>query len=120
MSTVKFDTWKSKDGTNEYYKCRVWVNFDGIGTVAIRGSGNVSSVTDLGVGKYRLNFSTAMPDTNYATVFYNNALDSTTIDAFNNAYAGGLGGVTTTSVEVASFNTGAFVDSRFFNVAIFR
>jgi hypothetical protein len=50
------------------YGCRAWVNFNGIGTIAIRGSGNVSSVTDLGVGNYRPNFATAMPDTNYAAV----------------------------------------------------
>jgi hypothetical protein len=50
------------------YGCRAWVNFDGIGTVAIRASGNVSSVTDNGTGQYTVNFSTAMPDTNYAGV----------------------------------------------------
>ena len=50
------------------YGCRAWVNFNGTGTVAIRGSGNVSSVTDFGVGSYRVNFSTALADTNYAAV----------------------------------------------------
>jgi len=48
------------------FGCRAWVNFNGTGTVAIRGSGNVSSVTDLGVGNYRANFTTAMPDVNYS------------------------------------------------------
>jgi hypothetical protein len=48
------------------YGCRAWVNFTGTGTVTIRGSGNVSSVVDLGVGKYRVNFTTAMQDTNYS------------------------------------------------------
>jgi hypothetical protein len=50
------------------YGCRAWVNFNGIGTVSIRGSGNISSITDNGTGSYTLNYSTAMPDTNYATV----------------------------------------------------
>lgn len=50
------------------YGCRAWVNFNGTGTVAIRASGNVSSITDLGTGSYRLNFSTAMPDANYNVV----------------------------------------------------
>ena len=50
------------------YGCRAWVNFNGTGTVAIRASGNVSSITDLGVGNYRVNFTTNMPDVNYATV----------------------------------------------------
>jgi hypothetical protein len=48
------------------YGCRAWVNFNGTGTVAIRASGNVSSITDSAVGSYRVNFTTAMPDTNYA------------------------------------------------------
>jgi hypothetical protein len=48
------------------YACRAWVNFNGTGTVAIRASGNVSSITDDGVGLYTLNFTTAMPDVNYA------------------------------------------------------
>jgi hypothetical protein len=48
------------------YGCRAWVNFNGTGTVAIRGSGNVSSITDNGTGDYTVNFTTAMPDTNYA------------------------------------------------------
>ena len=46
--------------------CRAWVNFDGTGTVAIRASYNVSSITDNGVGDYTVNFTTAMPDANYS------------------------------------------------------
>jgi hypothetical protein len=49
------------------YGCRAWVNFNGTGTVAIRGSGNVSSITDNGTGDYTVNFATAMPDANYAS-----------------------------------------------------
>lgn len=47
------------------YGCRAWVNFNGTGTVAIRASGNVSSITDGGVGIYTVNFTTAMIDANY-------------------------------------------------------
>ena len=65
MSTAKFNQWLNPDGT-ENYKCRAWVNFNGTGTVAIRASGNVSSITDNGVGDYTVNFTTAMPDANYA------------------------------------------------------
>ena len=50
------------------YGCRAWVNFDGTGTVAIRASGNVTSITDNGTGEYTVNFTTAMPDRNYAVV----------------------------------------------------
>lgn len=50
------------------YGCRAWVNFDGTsGSIgAGNGSGNISSVTDNGTGNYTLNFSSAMPDTNYS------------------------------------------------------
>jgi hypothetical protein len=53
-------------GSAPLYACRAWVNFDGGGTVAIQGSGNVSSITDNGVGDYTVNFSTSMPISNYA------------------------------------------------------
>lgn len=48
------------------YACRAWVNFNGTGTVAIRASGNVSSITDYGTGAYGVNFSTAMPTASYS------------------------------------------------------
>jgi hypothetical protein len=48
------------------YGCRAWVNFNGTLTVAIRANGNVSSITDNGIGDYTVNFITAMPDANYA------------------------------------------------------
>jgi hypothetical protein len=56
------------------YGCRAWVNFNGTGTVAIRASGNVSSITDNGTGDYTVNFTTAMSDANYCI----SAISSTT------------------------------------------
>ena len=55
-------------GTAPVYACRAWVNFNGTGTVAIRASGNVSSITDNGVGDYTVNFTSALEDANYAVV----------------------------------------------------
>lgn len=55
-------------GTAPIYACRAWINFDGTATPpTIRGSGNVSSITDNGAGDYTINFTTAMPDGYYAT-----------------------------------------------------
>lgn len=55
-----------KIGTTEQGQlCKAWVNFNGTGTVAIRASFNVSSITDNGVGDYTVNFTTAMVDANY-------------------------------------------------------
>jgi hypothetical protein len=48
------------------YGCRAWVNFNGTGTIAIRASANVTSLTDNGTGDYTVNLTTAMPDANYA------------------------------------------------------
>ena len=64
---LKFDSGYGSTATA--YGCRAWVNFDGTGTVAIRDSGNVSSITDNGTGYYYINFATAMPDANYSVSF---------------------------------------------------
>lgn len=53
-------------GSAPIYACRAWVNFAGNGS--IRASGNVSSISVNGTGNYTVNFSTSMPDANYAAV----------------------------------------------------
>ena len=58
--------FKDGNGTQVGTLCRAWVNFNGTGTVAIRASFNVSSITDNGVGDYTINFTNAMPDANYS------------------------------------------------------
>jgi hypothetical protein len=55
-------------GTAPSYTCRAWVNFNGQGTVSIRGSGNVSSIADNGTGDYTINYSTGLNDANYAVI----------------------------------------------------
>jgi len=61
------DALSTASGSAPSYSARAWVNFNGTGTVAIRASGNVSSITDNGVGDFSVNFTTAMPDANYST-----------------------------------------------------
>ena len=68
------------------YGCRAWVNFNGTGTVAIRASGNVTSITDNGTGDYTVNFTTAMPDANYSAVA--NASDTPTLNRWATLYQG--------------------------------
>jgi hypothetical protein len=68
------------------YGCRAWVNFNGTGTVAIRASGNVSSITDNGAGDYTVNLTTAMPDANYsfsALCGYNTGVSESTFVTIN-------------------------------------
>eukprot|EP00919_Chromeraceae_sp_WS-2016_P032013 GHVR01075434.1.p2 GENE.GHVR01075434.1~~GHVR01075434.1.p2 ORF type:complete len:121 (+),score=12.68 GHVR01075434.1:227-589(+) len=69
MSTIKVDTIKTTSNV-EVYTCKAWVNFDGTQTAGnmIRGSGNVTSITDNGVGDYTVNFATAMTDVDYSMV----------------------------------------------------
>lgn len=67
ITAAKLDGAQS--GSAPIYGARAWVNFNGTGTVAIRASGNVSSITDNGTGDYTVNFTTAMPDANYSVLF---------------------------------------------------
>ena len=53
-------------GSAPMYVARTWVNFNGTGVVAIRSSGNVSSITDRAIGDYTVNFTTALPTADYA------------------------------------------------------
>ena len=56
----------NSSGTENGQLCKAWVNFNGTGTVAIRSSFNVSSITDNGTGNYTVNFANSFPDSNYA------------------------------------------------------
>jgi hypothetical protein len=67
----------SATGSAPVYACRAWVNFNGTGTPAIRASGNVTSITDNGTGDYTVNFTTAMPDADYAVGQNTKAADTT-------------------------------------------
>ena len=77
-------------GTENGTLCRAWVNFNGQGTIAIRDSFNVNSLTDVGTGLHKVNFANAMPDVNYATVLANQGVDSSdnslevTVLSYNN------------------------------------
>ena len=94
------------------YGCRAWVNFNGTGTVAVRASGNVSSITDNGVADYTVNFTTSMPDANYAGL----AIGSFVYSVISIATA-----PTTSAFRFASKNPiSADADSTYVMVAVFR
>lgn len=99
-------------GSAPIYACRAWVNFNGIGTVAIRASGNVSSITDNGTGDYTVNFTTAMPDANYSAVAATNVSSAGT-DARVLAF-------TTTSFKIVVVNNSSQVDGDPVCAAVFR
>lgn len=73
MSTLRLTTIANQSGSSSVPSdtvingsAKAWVNFNGTGTVAIRASFNVSSITDNGTGDYTVNFTTAMSDANYS------------------------------------------------------
>ena len=100
------------------YGCRAWVNFNGTGTVAIRDSGNVSSITDRGAGLYTVNFATAMPDINYCGA--TSAIDNIAVDNQRNRIATAYSSSVSASY-VNSFTTdGAADDVQQINVIYVR
>ena len=105
------------------YGCRAWVNFNGTGTVAIRASGNVSSITDNGTGDYTVNFTTAMPDANYA-VNISKGITATrrTIETYGIDGTGASVTPTTAAVRIVCFDesTTTTIDMAGVSVAIFR
>lgn len=101
-------------GSAPVFACRAWVNFNGTGTVAIRASGNVSSITDIGVGQYTVNFATVMPDTQYSAAFSAGPFN-TTVNTLLQAHT-----YATTSITLNSFQNGQSDDLAFLSASIFR
>jgi len=99
------------------YGCRAWVNFDGTGTPAIRASGNVSSITDLGTGQYTVNMTNALPDVNYSIT----GLCRVTGSGGTLVLADDLTARTTTAFRVFTLNAApADADAAQVNIAVFR
>ena len=100
------------------FDCRAWVNFNGTGTVAIRASGNVSSITDNGTGDYTVNFTTAMADANYSVCGSN--VGSVNSNYFSFVSSANVA-VTSSSARINLAHTsGSPYDQTQINVAIFR
>ena len=117
VSPDSLRTELNASGTAPIYACRAWVNFNGTGTVAIRASGNVSSITDNGTGNYTINFTTAMPDVNYGVLVVGNAAGTDV----TGVAASGYGSVTTGSVRVYHGNvSGTLFDPLLKTVTIHR
>ena len=101
-------------GSAPSYSARAWVNFNGTGTPAIRASGNVSSITDVSTGRYKVNFATNMPDADYAVTVAsqqanNNDSQVHNIEAPNVAY-----------VEFQRRENGTVYDSSYIFVTVTR
>ena len=123
VTTTKIADGAVTDAKLSGTTCKAWVNFNGTGTVAIRASFNVSSITDTGTGSYTVTFSTAMPDANYSAVAATQAPTSNTgfpmVGNFNNGGTITKTAYTSSSISVLCFG-GGFQDPEYFSVVVFR
>jgi hypothetical protein len=119
LTTPNIDSaqFATVSGTAPLYACRAWVNFNGTGTIAIRASGNVSSITDNGIGNYTINFTTALPDANYSLA---GVTDNSNGVAPNFVCLLNGGTATTSAVQFTTSSTAANYDNSRVNVSVFR
>jgi hypothetical protein len=104
------------------YGCRAWVNFNGSGTVAVRASGNVSSITDNAVGYYTVNFTNALPDANYTAVVGAASTSNTTNAWVFTSPSQSIVTPTTSAFTVVTNNltNSSQIDATYITVAVFR
>jgi hypothetical protein len=103
------------------YGCRAWVNFRGDGTVYIRDSGNISSLTDNGTANYTIAFTTAMPDNNYAAQYTVGGTSGSSGDDSYGAFDVNSGQATSSNLRLRStHHSGTKYDTVWNCVTIFR
>jgi hypothetical protein len=127
-STTLSDGTNSTSTTNAIQgSAKAWVNFNGTGTVAIRASYNVSSITDNGTGDYTINFTNALADANYSVCASSCvASDGTFTSPITQTKTVGGNAVvapTTTAVRLTTQGNGGSAgarDAEYVNVSIFR
>ena len=122
MSEIRATTISDLAGTGPatltgQYAAKAWVNFNGTGTVAIRESANVSSITDNGTGDYTLNYTSALADANYAVVG-SSALDN--ILSRGPRTVNTTGAYNTNSIRVNTVLSSGSEDQQFINVTVTR
>jgi len=122
ISTLNNDTGVLATQNGMTGIAKAWVNFNGTGTVAIRDSFNVSSITDNGTGRYTVNFTTAMPNANYGASVSVSSMPAVSdanlvsTDCTNNSRTN----PTTTAFTLTTFNAQFnAIDIEFVRVAIF-
>ena len=100
-------------GINGAQLAKAWVNFDGIGTVSIRDSYSVSSITDLGTGTYDVNFSST-----FSTI--PTVVASTSNQTVNTNYGVNVNSHTTSKVQIYCTENGVTTDKGVVSVIVFR
>lgn len=124
MSTLRVNTLQTQAGV-EVYTAKAWVNFNGTGTVAIRASGNVSSITDNGTGDYTVNFTVAMADANYSIAANSDTTNSSGPQSIVINYSTVSNNKVTPTASAFRLacmvmSTGAGFDNPYINASVFR
>lgn len=117
ITPLKLRNALNATGAAPIYASRAWINFNGTGAIAIRASGNVSSITDIGTGNYTINMTTPMPDANYAV----SGSAGTGATNAGTAFAAITNSApTTTSFNIATWTTGANTDYQYISTLVLR
>lgn len=125
MSTLRVNTIQNAAGSGTPSidgLAKAWVNFNGTGTVAIRASSNVSSITDNGTGYYTVNMTTAMPDINYSIAGSASTTGGAAMIFCSNSNSSTYQPVapTTTTFTIVTTNNSTPFDSTYINATVFR
>jgi hypothetical protein len=132
MSTLRVTNVQDTAGANSLTTAQIyngaskaWVNFNGTGTVAIRASFNVTSITDNATGNYTVNFTTALADANYTALLISvgaGTNEMSRIVGIKGVTATGATTKTTTQLRVISGQgwSPGLLDNAEMNVAILR
>ena len=107
MSEIRVTTVSDTAGTGpvtltKQHAAKVWVNFNGGGTIATRDSFNVASLTDDAAGRYTVNISSNMANDDFSALNYTSGSTASSQTAFNNNFLGGNGNA------VGSFKISAY------------
>jgi len=116
-------TFAQSQGVENGTLCRLWVRFNGTGTVAINDDFNVSTITDAGTGNYTVNFSNALPNANYAALATGTAGSTSggTATCDSTSFQGnGTNTSSTTSFNIRTVTgSGGNTDMEWINAAVF-
>ena len=126
MSTIKVNNLQNASGGSnstpeqiQQGRAKAWVNFNGSGTVAIRDDFNVSSITDSGVGIFKVNITNALPNTNYVVTAGMSHLSGTYL-AYPHLRDRDQSTRSTTQFQLdVTNNSGAATDSEEIHISVF-
>ena len=123
MSTLRVNTLQNAAGTSDPAisgAAKAWVNFNGTGTVAIRASFNVTSITDNGTGQYTINFTNSLTDANYSGVVTTGQVSDGTNLIVCTANFSAVPTSSAWRINVVTISGGVDTDSAYMSATVFR